>query len=230
MISRLRDQSSEPGQSRPASGPLTVLQPLPVGVSHRVADRPEPQRCQPADAAAAEDSAGHRPVGASSRMLRHAPDPPRLRKRQLPPAGLGDRRRTRDRPPWRPARISTRNPPVGCRADDRLVPRLPSAPDSMGTTRRHPRSLPRPVVRAGRGVAELNRHAIDGERAWGFESHLPAGSSRTPYALDGRGQFWSRKSATVRPSSSNPRYRAGLAGRPARSAGRDRYSPSTSTG
>ncbi|MFD4920849.1 transposase [Streptomyces goshikiensis] len=63
-----------------------------------------------------------------------------------------------------------------------------------------------------------------------FESHLPAGSSRTPCALDGRGQFWSRESATVRPSSSNPRYRAGLAGRPARSAGRDRYSPSTSTG
>ncbi|AMM06625.1 Putative transposase of IS4/5 family [Streptomyces sp. BvitLS-983] len=108
-----------------------------------VAERRKPQRHHPATTAAGQGygRGGHRrpaqtPAGRTPRR------PPR-RPREVPPPAAAARdpsghRRTRRRARLRPGRL-----PLSGRAHHRLAARLPPTANPPGTTRRHPRNLPR---------------------------------------------------------------------------------------
>ena len=121
---------------------LTDGQGIPLAV---VADRRQPQRRHPAAAAARQDPA-RRAAGVG-------------RPRRRPDALLADRGYDHDKyrrlrlgarasdpssPAAAAARLRPGHPPLGRRAHHRLAARLPPPAHPLGTTRRHPRSLPRP--------------------------------------------------------------------------------------
>jgi hypothetical protein len=143
-----------PGRTQgPKSGPSPVGRARPGSTHHiitdgqgrpacGVADRRQPQRRHPTAAPVGQDPGRDRSRRPAAQAARHTLRGPRLRPRQVPQASAAARHPARDRRTRTTARHRSGHFPLGRRAIDLLAARLPPPAHPLGTTQRHPRSLP----------------------------------------------------------------------------------------